>query len=136
MCVCVLHMHVCVWVSVPRCVHTLVHLTVYMSMYEFVHVCVCVCVYVGWNIPKRAFSISTTSEYNYTNVHNSNHKTYSTAQMYSSKNPAIHAMNSIAMVFFLPRNSIIKRVTSKPACKRVLETECHKHTHLQRCTYS
>jgi len=42
-------------------------------------------------------------------------KTYSTVQMYSKRNAPMHAMNSTAMVFFLPRNSIIRTVTINPA---------------------
>ena len=49
--------------------------------------------------------------------------------MYSSRNPAMHAMNSIAMVFFLPRYSIIRRVNNIPAHRRdtILERVYHEH---------
>ena len=49
----------------------------------------------------------------------SNYKTYSTVQMYSNRNPARHAMNSTAIVIFLPRNSIIRRVNNIPGHRRV-----------------
>ena len=41
----------------------------------------------------------------------------------------MHAMNSIAMVFFLPRYSIIRRVNSIPAHRRdtILERVYHEH---------
>ena len=53
-------------------------------------------------------------------------KTYGTAQMYSKRNATIHAMNSTAMVFFLPRNSIIRIVSTKPAYIR--ESTYSNHT--------
>ena len=115
MCACVcLHMCVCVYVCV--CVCTCVCACVCARVCACVHVQACV---YACMCAQKAFSISTTSEYDYANIHNSNCETYSTAQMYSKRNPAIHATNSIAMVFFLPRNSIIKRVTSKPTRKGV-----------------
>ena len=54
----------------------------------------------------------------------SNYKTYSTVQMYSNRNPARHAMNSTAIVIFLPRNSIIRRVNNIPGHRRVYWREC------------
>ena len=43
----------------------------------------------------------------------------------------MHAMNSIAMVFFLPRNSIIRRVNNIPAHRRVYWRECTMNTYIQ-----
>jgi len=43
-----------------------------------------------------------------------NCETYSTVQMYSKRNPPMHAVNSTAMVFFLPRHSMITTVIIKP----------------------
>ena len=60
----------------------------------------------------------------------SNYKTYSTVQMYSNRNPARHAMNSTAIVIFLPRNSIIRRVNNIPAQRRVYWREHYTHNHL------